>query len=82
MVHYPEIGDQQSIRIEATESRKTANRKVVISDRWRFAGLLLFWLSLLAFIAGCLLGTFAVLDEEPPGVAPQTIEPKLPEKLR
>jgi hypothetical protein len=62
MVHYPEVGDQQSIRIEATETRKAANRKVVISDRWRFAGLVLFWLSLLAFDAGCLLGAFAILS--------------------
>jgi hypothetical protein len=66
MVHYPEVGDQPSIRIEATESRKAANHKVIISDRWRFAGLLLFWLSLLVFIAGCLLGAFAVLGEERP----------------
>jgi hypothetical protein len=62
MVHYPEIGDQQSMRIEATEARKVANRKVAISDKWRFAGLLLFWLSLLAFNAGCFLGAFAILS--------------------
>ncbi len=62
MVHYPEVGDQQLTRTEATEIRKAANRKLVTSDKWRFAGLLLFWLSLLAFNAGCLLGAMAILS--------------------
>jgi hypothetical protein len=55
MVHYPEVGDQPSIRIEATECRQAANDKIKVSDKWRFAGLVLFWLSLLAFNVGCLL---------------------------
>jgi len=62
MVHYPEVGDQKSMRTEATENRQAANRKVAASDKWRFAGVLLFWLSLLAFNAGCLLGAFAILS--------------------
>jgi hypothetical protein len=62
MVHYPGVGDQPSIRIEATECRQAANRKIAVSDKWRFAGLALFWLSLLAFNVGCLLGAFAILS--------------------
>jgi len=62
MTHYPEVGDQQSIRTEATEHRASSNNKITISNRWRFAGLLLFWLSFLAFNGGCLLGAIAILS--------------------
>jgi len=62
MTHYPEVGDQQSIRSEAVEHRASANRKITTSNRWRFAGLLLFWLSFLAFNAGCVLGAIAILS--------------------
>jgi hypothetical protein len=62
MTHYPEVGDQQLIRAEATENRAAANRKIVVSNKWRHAGLLLFWLSFLAFNAGCLLGAIAILS--------------------
>jgi len=46
MVHYPEVGDQKSMRTEATENRQAANRKVAASDKWRFAGVR-FWHSTL-----------------------------------
>jgi hypothetical protein len=62
MTHYPEVGDQNSIRVEADENRTASNGKLAASDKWRLRGLLLFWLSLVAFIAGCFLGASAILS--------------------
>jgi hypothetical protein len=62
MLHYPEVGDQQSIHAQAVEHRTSSNNKLALSNKWRFAGLLLFWLSFLAFNAGCILGAIAILS--------------------
>jgi hypothetical protein len=62
ITHYPEVGDQTAMRAEATENRTAANHKIVISNKWRVAGLLLFWLSFIAFDAGCILGAIAILS--------------------
>jgi hypothetical protein len=64
LTHYPDVGDQQVTRTEATEHRASSNRKLRESDKWRHRGLWLFWISIPIFFAGCSIGAYAILHED------------------
>jgi hypothetical protein len=61
-VHYPGTLDLQAQRTtEAAGCEQQSNKKVNISDRWRFGALVWFWLAVVFFIAGCIFGAVALL---------------------
>jgi hypothetical protein len=61
-VHYPGTPDLQAQRAtEAADCEQRSNKKVNISDRWRFGALVWFWLAVGFFIAGCIFGAVALL---------------------
>jgi hypothetical protein len=60
--HYPGAADEQSKRLnDAQARRQRSTEKTLRSNYWRRLALVLFWTSLVCFIAGCFFGARAVL---------------------
>jgi hypothetical protein len=61
-IHYPGTSDVQAQRTtEAADCEQRSNKKVRVSDRWRFGALVWVWLAVGFFIAGCIFGAVALL---------------------
>ena len=60
--HFPQSPEQQTKLIdEAKEFHTNAVKKITRSNYWRRAGLIMFWISLGAFIFGSFFGARAIL---------------------
>lgn len=60
--HYPAIVDPKKTKKEVDDNDAEATEKMKSSDWYRFGGILATWLSVAAFIAGCLFGVHAILS--------------------
>jgi hypothetical protein len=62
LTHYPEQYESEKTKAEANTFRASAESKIEASNTARFWGIVLVWVSVTAFILGCLIGAYAVLQ--------------------
>jgi|SRR5580704_10210654 hypothetical protein len=60
-VHYPTVINAAQAKVDGEKGHALALKKMAASNRWRLAGLVMFWLSLGLFLAGCYFGACAML---------------------
>jgi hypothetical protein len=62
LVHYPKaLESVAQVTAAAAQQRAAYGLKHTRSDRWRLAAMIVFWLSVGCFIAGCVVGAMSVL---------------------
>lgn len=59
--HYPSIVDPIQARHDAQTNRTMAISKYRKSDQYRCAGIWMMWISLVAFVGGCISGSLALM---------------------
>jgi hypothetical protein len=60
-VHYPALFNLAQAKADGDNAFALSTRKMSASNRWRFPGLVTFWLSICLFLAGCYFGARAMI---------------------